>query len=137
MILQNCDIKLDYNPATDILEIEYPDMYSYQLSEIRYSMELMVESIRNFDIKRLLFDSSKTLISVSDYEYLQVMDQLVSLLVTTRLQKVARIALLDIAREKIEHAKIILQAEATGLPFQLKTFRNRTDAKIWLVSRLN
>lgn len=137
MILQNCDIKLDYNPATDILEVEYPDMHSYQLSEIRYSMDLMVNSIRNFDIKRLLFDSSKTLISVSDNEYVQVMDELVCLLAKTRLEKVARIAIQDKNREKVEHDKIIIQAQIFQLPFQLKTFNNRSEAKVWLIAHVN
>jgi len=137
MILQNCDIKLDYNPATDILEIEYPDMHSYQLSEIEYSMSLMVESIKNYDVKRLLFDSSKTIIGVSDDEYAKVMAQLISLLTTTRLEKVARIALLDQVREKLEQAKINEQAQITVLPFELKTFSNRADAKAWLVIHMN
>lgn len=137
ILLKNCDIKLDYNPATDILEIEYPDMYSYQLSEINYNMGLMVASIKNYDIKKLLFDSSKTVIQVSEHEYSEVMDELLLLLAETRLQKVARIALSDKARERIEHYKVVEQEKLLKLPFSIETFKNRSDAKAWLSSSLN
>jgi hypothetical protein len=52
MILhQSSIIKLEYDPATDILEVEYPDLEKFMLPEIKHAFNLMVETIRNYDVK--------------------------------------------------------------------------------------
>ena len=68
VLFDNSLIRLDYNPATDILEVEYPDLYDYLLSEIRRSIDTLLDTVKNYDVKRLLLDSTRTIISVGDEE---------------------------------------------------------------------
>lgn len=136
MILEKTSvITLDYNPATDILQADYPDLVSFQLPEIKRSLTLMVEAIRNYDVKKLLLDASKTTIEVSKEENHAVAMQLATDLVNTRLQKLARIQPINDKRE-INAQENIRQIKQAGLlPYQLKTFTNKPDAIAWLMSK--
>lgn len=134
MILhQSSIIKLEYNPTTDILEVEYPDLEKFMLSEIRHALTLMVETIRNYDVKRLLLDASKTSVNVSEEENTQLTLQLAKDLATTRLQKLARITPSNQYRE-IKAQENINQAKQSGaMPYLLESFTNRAIAIEWLV----
>ncbi|WP_276499691.1 hypothetical protein [Pontibacter litorisediminis] len=136
MILHhNSLIKLEYSPATDILQVNYPDLYSYQLSEVRHSLAVMVEAIRNYDVKRLLLDASVTAISIGEAENRELSISLAASLAKTRLQKVARIHPLNPTRESIAQENISNILRAGPLPYQLRTFSNRTQALQWLVEK--
>ena len=136
MILEQTSvITLDYNPATDILQVDYPDVVAFQLPEIERSLKLLVNAIRNYDVKKLLLDASKTTIEVSPEENTAVTLQLAADLVNTRLQKVARIQPADNQRETMAQNNIN-QVKLSGLlPYQLQTFTNKSDAMAWLVNR--
>ncbi len=54
ILFVNSVIKLNYEPATDIAVVEYPDLHDYLLPEIKHSIDKMVDVIRNYDIKNLL-----------------------------------------------------------------------------------
>jgi hypothetical protein len=51
----------------------------------------MVDTVRHYDVKRLLLDTRKTVIAVSEEENREVTSQLASNLAKTPLQKLARI----------------------------------------------
>lgn len=134
MILHhNSLIKLDYSPATDILQVNYPDLYSYHLAEVRHSLAIMVETIRNYDVKRLLLDASVTDINISDEENRELSLKLATDLAKTRLQKVARIQPKSPERETKAQANISNMQTIGLLPYQLRTFGNRADALAWLM----
>jgi len=87
ILFQNSIIKLDYTPATDILAVEYPDLHDFLLPEIKHSINIMVDNIRNYDVKKILLDSTKTIVSVGEAESREVATYLASGLVKTRVQK--------------------------------------------------
>lgn len=133
MILhQNSILRLEYNPATDILEVKYPDLQKFMLFEVRESLKLMVETIRNYDVKRLLLDASTTIIDVSEEENRNMSMQLAAELSHTRLRKVARIQPLDPNKELRAQENIKEIEKAGHLPFQLRTFTDRSAALHWL-----
>lgn len=135
MILHhNSLIKLEYSPATDILQVNYPDLYSYQLAEVRHSLSIMVDTIRNYDVKRLLLDASVTSIHISDEENSELNINLAAELSKTRLQKVARIHPLSPTRETIAQNNIDMMLRSGLISYQLRTFSNRSQALIWLMS---
>ncbi|MBC5994534.1 hypothetical protein [Pontibacter cellulosilyticus] len=135
MILhQNSIIKLEYNPATDILEVKYPDLQRFILFEIKESLKLMVDTIRNYDVKRLLLDASSTHIDISDEENRDLSIQLAGELARTRLQKVARIQPLDPKKEQRAQENIKQIEKNLPLPYQLRSFSERTVALEWLKS---
>ena len=134
MLLHDSIIKLDYNPATDVLVTCMPDLRPYALPEVSYCLELMVESIRNYNIKKMLLDSSHTLIEVEDASYKAVMAQFAWALADTHLKKIARVGTDDIKREdKAARLASELRAEV-NLPVEYKSFLSHTEAMNWLLA---
>lgn len=132
ILLQNSILKVDYNPATDIVEVNYPDLQGFLLPEIKNSINQMVEVIRNYDVKKILIDLSHTVIDVSDLESKEVSVQLAEELKNTRLQKMARVQPKDTEKELKAQENIRLLREQGLLPYQLKTFTNKSSALDWL-----
>ena len=134
MILhQNSIIKLEYNPATDILDVKYPDLQKFILFEVKESLKLMVNTIRNYDVKRLLLDASHTVIELSDEENRELTIQLAAELSKTRLQKVARIQPADPNKEARAQENIKQIEKSSLLPFEIRTFSGRKEAIDWLI----
>ena len=135
MVLYKSSIlSLDYHPASDIMEVDYPDLDGFVLSEVRNSLTLMVDTIRHYDVKKLLLDASKTVITISEEENRELTLRLAADLAKTRLQKVARIQPVDSLREVRAQQNIERAREAGLLPYELKTFGSKEDALAWLVS---
>ncbi len=131
VLFENSILKLNYNPATDILEVEYPDLHDFLLPEIKHSITQMIEVIKNYDVKRLLLDSTKTLIAVSEAESREVAVFLAGALTKTRVLKVARVqspssTIEKTAQNNIRHIK------AQSLSYQLQNFTSKADAVAWL-----
>jgi len=132
ILFQNSIIKLDYNPATDILEIAYPDLNGYLLPEIQYSINLMVDIIKNYDIKKLLLDSTRSVSSVSDEDSREVATYLAAAIMKTRVVKVARLQSQSTTIEKRTQGNIRHIRDSLPLPFQLQIFSNKAGAFEWL-----
>lgn len=132
ILYPNSPILMDYNPATDILCVEYPDLETFMLPAIKHSLVMLVEAIRNYDVSKLLLDASRTNISVSVEESRAVTMQLAADLMKTRLQKVARVQPIDQIRENNAQENIRKIIESGLLPYQLQTFANKAEAMDWL-----
>lgn len=133
MILhKNSLIKLEYDPATDILQVDYPDLHTHLLPEIRHSIDILVDAVKNYDIKRLLLDSTKTTVSVNPEQGREIATYLAAGLQKTRIQKVARLASLNIEVENSAQNNIKHISQTAVLPFQLRNFTDRTEALAWL-----
>ncbi len=99
MIIPSTITKLDYNPAKDILFVEWPDIHSYTLSEVNYTLTEILDTIRYYDVKKLLIDSRETVIGISSEDYTALAIQFVKELMATRLKKVARLESYSSLRE--------------------------------------
>ena len=135
ILFKNSVISLNYNPAADILEVGYPDLHGFLLSEIKHSIDIMIDNVRNYDVKRVLLDSTKTVISVSEEESRQVALYLAAGLMRTRVQKVARLQSASNAVETTAQGNIKHIRETQALPFDLKNFTSRAEAVAWLASQ--
>lgn len=136
ILLQNSIVKLDYNPATDILEIEYPDLHGYLLLEIKHNINLIVDIIKGYYVKRLLLDSTRTVISVSEEESREIATYLAVGIMKTRVQKVARLQSLNATVEKTAQGNVRHIEESQPLPFQIQNFTSKTEATAWLMGSL-
>ncbi|MBJ6118216.1 hypothetical protein JAO76_08440 [Pontibacter sp. BT310] len=132
VLFENSIVKLDYDPATDIIEVAYPDLHTYLLAEIKYTIDQMVDIIKSYDIKKLLLDSSKTRISVSEEESREISTYLARGLATTRIQKVARLQSPSQSVEKLAINNIKTLEQSKVMPFQLINFSDKTEAIAWL-----
>ncbi|WP_439879724.1 hypothetical protein ACSX1A_11105 [Pontibacter sp. MBLB2868] len=134
ILYQSSTILLDYTPATDILEVVYPDLRAAQLDEVKHSLMQLVEAIHNYDVKKLLLDGSRSAMEVTEEESQQMAMQLAAELAKTRLKKVARIRPSDSEREISSQDRINQIKHAGLLPYEVKTFTSRAEANAWLKS---
>lgn len=130
MLLYNGIITLDYDPATDVLVAGMPDARQFGLSEVSFCLGLIVESVRNYDIKHLLLDASQSAVEVEDEAYRAVTAQFGMDLMGTRLRKIARVATADAGREE-RSARISAELR---LPMAFLSFPNQDEAMDWLLS---
>lgn len=130
MIIPNKFIKLDYNPTTDVLFIEWPNMHEYSLPEVKYIIDEIVETVKHYDIKRILTDSRESAITVDKAAYSSMINQLALDLSKTRLLKFARLATPDPNREQIARdAAALVVGE-----IQYKSFESTEEAIEWLTA---
>ena len=132
ILYQNSIVKLDYNPATDILEVEYPDLHTFLLPEIKHTITTMIDVIKNYDVKKLLLDSSRTIVNVSEDESRDITTYLAAGLSQTRVEKLARVQSAASSVEKTAQNNIKYIQAAQSLPFLLQNFTSKSEALDWL-----
>lgn len=91
MIIPNKFIRLDYASITDILNVEWPNIHDYIVSELSYILSEMVKKVRSYDIMKVLADSTKSVVTLSPFGYGAIVEKLTQDLIATRLQKFARL----------------------------------------------
>lgn len=133
MILYSGLITLDYNPATDILETSMPDVRQFASSEVMACVDIIVSHIHNYDIKKLLLDSSKSVVDVEMDEYKAVSEKFARSLLATRLRKLARIATADAVREAKSTRVSTDLLQELNFPITFGNFTNRKEAMRWLL----
>ncbi|RNI29240.1 hypothetical protein [Rufibacter latericius] len=134
LLYQDSILQLEYDPATDILEMEWPDLEPAQLPEVKQALKVMVETVRDYDVKKLLVDGSKSSVSISDEENTSLVLKLAQDFTATRLQKIARVESTDLKTETNvaeNHHKI---QQSMVINFQMLNFPDRSTALAWLKS---
>ena len=132
ILYENGFIRLEYDSSTDMLYVDGPDVQEYALMRVYEASNIIVGAIGQYNIKRLLIDSSETVVDVSHEDYKVVMNQFTRDLMKTSLQKVVRVATSDTARESgVEnYVKQVKGRAKTALAFQ--NFTSRAAAIAWL-----
>lgn len=134
MLLHSGIINLDYNPASDVLVTSLPDIKQFSLSEADFCFGLIVQSIREYDIKKLLLDSSNSVIEVDDEAYKSIAAKFAMNLMGTRLERLARVGTADAVREE-KSAKVSADVrQELTLPMEFRNFTSRGEAMDWLLS---
>ncbi|PRY15532.1 hypothetical protein CLV24_102153 [Pontibacter ummariensis] len=130
MIIPNPIIKLDYNPAQDVLVVEWPDVHEYTTSQAAYTLDIIVETVKLYDVKYLLTDTRNGIIDIPEAKYKALILSFAKSLATTRLKKLARVVTASTLREKPINE---VRREAQ-LAVPIKSFDNAEEALAWLVS---
>ncbi len=133
IIYSNSIITLEYEPATDVLSVALPDIQDFSISEVERCLNIIVEHVISYDVKKILLDSSKAVVEVQDEAYRNLMLQFGKQLMTTRLQKIARIGSAVAAQEDraSQVAEAMQQFSPTG---SYQTFTSKEVALKWLLS---
>ncbi len=121
-----------YDVRTDILSVQWPDIKDNNGSELEYSFQKLLDTVSHFDIKRLLVDSSKSVVSMEERMYKPLLFRLVLALNNTRLQKMARIISENEYRENILKSYATEIKHKETLAFKTKEFANKEMALAWL-----
>lgn len=137
LLYQNGLIKLDYDPGKDILCVQYPDLHEYLLPEISHSVNVIVETVRNYDIKSLLLDGRQTIVTTPPEYGREIALQLAAGLARTRLQKLARLESFNPEVEKRAVANVQAVQTKIAPPFELKNFTDEDQARAWLSTEKN
>lgn len=134
ILYDNGFIKLDYNASSDILQVNCPDVYEHELLFIHQIIGVVVETLINYDIKNFILDTSDAGLDLSSESHSIVMTHLATDLVTTRLQKFARVISKDTAREKRIEAfvKTFYNEQQPAIAF--KNFKSKAAATKWLMT---
>ena len=131
MILESSLIRLDYNPAKDLLLVEWPDYNIYSLYEFNHLLEKVVNTVRYYDISYLLLDASEALDAITDVDYMDSAIKFLEDLNTTRIKKVARLVTNNVIRE----GQIREINRRTQLTLEFQTFANLEVELSWLESK--
>ena len=130
MIIPNPVIKLDYNPARDVLLVDWPDFREYSLSEAKYTLDVIIETLKLYDVKYILSDTRKGVIEIPEQQYKELLFIFANDLKTTRVQKLARIVNDNTLREKpINEVKTAAQ-----VTIPVESFYSEKEAMNWLIS---
>lgn len=131
MIIPNQLIKLDYAPARDVLSVVWPDFHYYSISEAAYTLDIIIETVRQYDVKCLLTDTRKSTIDIPEPKYKEIILKFAQDLTTTRLRKVARVVTESTLREGPIHEV----AHQAHLSIPIHNFYSMEDALGWLSSQ--
>lgn len=125
-------IELNYDAATDILTVSWPDISDSQGYGIKHALGKLVETIRYYDIKKLIIDSRFNKVYIQEQEYTELMKGFHQELSFTRLEKAARLGSLDVSREEkaSKHAAHIVEQFKPAFAF--RNFSRSSDALDWL-----
>ncbi len=136
ILYQNNLVTLNYEPTTDILSAVWPNVEPYNLMEVKDTLRILAESIRNYDVKKLFIDGSKTSISpdLDQEEYKRIVMEFAQALATTRLQKSARLVTSDEAREVRSQELSAEVKEKVQLNIQNQNFTTEEEAMSWLLA---
>lgn len=134
ILFDNSLIKLDYSPVIDVLEVAYPDLHDYLLPDIVGSLDILVETIIGYDVKRVLVDSSRTVLAVGAEQSRMITSHLIKGLMTTRITKLARLQSSNSVVESTAHGNIQYATETFAFPFELRNFSTKSEALDWLQS---
>ena len=123
------NIILRYNIASAILSVEWPTRKEPSISEVRQSLQVLVNYIRKYNIENLLLNESENVFLPHKAEYKLIVTQFKRALQSTRIKRVARVMTSQIEREEaIKNLIKILEPEVV-----LRNFNTRTAAIAWLV----
>jgi hypothetical protein len=136
ILYQNRLIVLDYEPSTDILSVDWPNVASFDLMEVEQALNTLVGYIRDYDVKRLLIDSTKAVISpdLDMVEYQAIVTQFAYKLMKTRLKKSARIMHSDQVRETTSQKISEEITRKAKLEIENQNFTSKEAATAWLTA---
>lgn len=131
MNIPNTQIRLDYDPANDVLSVEWPDVHDYTASEAVYILERVLETARLYGVRYLLADIRKGAVGVPEPRYKNIILQFIRGLAETRVEKFARVVGPETLREELI-SKVTREARLT---VPVRSFYSKKEALGWLTTR--
>jgi hypothetical protein len=130
VLFRNGLLTLEYDPADDIMFVEWPEIRTYTVQDVRGVLGTLVDMLRIYDIKNLLVDSRQSVVELEEKEYLPLMLEFARALQGTRLQRLVRIMTSDPDRER----RVARVSEETELAVAYQNFSCLETAVQWLKS---
>lgn len=91
VLYEDLTVKIELYPAGGIIYIEWFDQNVFRMSDFEFSFTLLMENLERYGVKKLLVQTSRTMIHLPDAEYISVIGLLQSGLAHSRVLKVAKL----------------------------------------------
>ena len=128
-------IELNYDVVSDVLKVKWPDLTGFTMPEINYSLTKLIDTLRHYDIKKVHIDSrTSSVADISKEEYHNVLLGFAKRLMTTRLEKMARIETADRSRENVVTLTADEAVNNLGIQYEFQNFTDENTALRWLTS---
>ena len=124
-----------YDVKHDLLCVKWPTIENLYLPEILNSIKILVENVKNYNIRHLLIDGTETQAHSSNEDANKVVTVFINGLKNSRLEKLARVESPNQDRESV--IKALIPELMTNATFEIKFFKDVTSALIWLQNPLN
>lgn len=125
-------VELNYDVVQDILSFRWPDLSGMTMPEIDFSLKKLIDTLRHYDIKNLLVDSRQSKTDLSKDDHLALLLRFSEYLMSTRLQKMARLATSDLSRENVVDFAVEEAVNRIGITFVFRNFTDEASALKWL-----
>lgn len=119
-----------YDVKHDLLCVKWPTIESLYLPEILNSIRILVENIKNYNIRHLLIDAAATQSPTSREDANKVVAYFINGLKNTRLEKLARVE--SSRPERENDLKSLLPELLQNARFEMKFFKDAASALSWL-----
>ncbi|RAU84341.1 hypothetical protein [Pontibacter arcticus] len=130
ILFESYAVRLDYDPATDILTADLSQVNEFYKLEIQEAFQAIATTVSHYDVKRLLMDSRKRIVAVDNETYSFLLNDFLQKLKETRLQRMARLHSGIAARETLADR----MQEQVATHFEMVTFTDKDKALAWLVA---
>lgn len=133
MILEKDSLlNFNYDIATQILSVRYPDLTGTPIPQIKNSLDKLYRNVVNYDVKKLLLDIRSGVKGVTETQYQELVNDFLRQLSKTRLEKIARVLPENPAREYlVEHYAQVLRKDII-VKFKDQNFATKEEALAWL-----
>ena len=127
-------IHLDFDPKTDILKVNWPDLIEEPMLIVRPTINKILDSIKYFNVSKLLIDTKDTDTNIREEDFRKLSQEFVAALATSNLKKLARIIYAEPIREV--RARILIEELSVrlGNEFISQEFTDKNKALAWLES---
>ncbi|WP_128396952.1 hypothetical protein [Botryobacter ruber] len=114
------------------MKVVYPDLQDFLLVEIINATDKLVETVKTYNVKRILIDSSKTAVPAGNAEGREISLTLALGLMKTHVQKIARVESFSADVEATVQSHISYINQTIYIPFLFKNFTDKAEALEWL-----
>ena len=132
VLFQDFTIVIERQPDTNIICVCWLEQQVFRMSDFEYSFHNLMENIEKFGTKKLLAQSSRSMIHLPEEQFTSVILLLQSGLAHSKIEKVARIS----SDNSPEDMKCIKYFEhiinEMQLEIDFKNFDKRKEALAWL-----
>src|SRR5688572_13274413 len=130
ILYQNSLMQLDFDPAKSLMVVNWPNFEAYSLADTKLALSRLINTVKNYEVKKLLVDATNARIGVGPEEYEEIVRHFSALLTETPLEMIARVMTTDPDRET--RAKNMEQHLPGNI--RLQNFGNVSEAKAWLLN---
>lgn len=132
VVFQDYTLIIERQPETNILCVRWLEQQVFRMSDFESSFHILMENIEKFRIKKLLAQSSRSMIHLPEEQYISVILLLQSGLAHSKIEKVARISSDQSPEDKwcIQYFEHILNEMELEIDF--RNFDSRKKALVWL-----